>query len=240
MPTRTKGNKARILVVTVDPQIQRLLKSILTANGYQTFFATEAVAAVRADVAPNPELVILDLGLSDLSGQDKIIEIRNGSDVPVIVVSGQRGAAALVAAFDVGADDYIEKPFRASDLLARIRSVLRRSLKVRGEEAVYHRGTLAVDILDHSVARNGEPIKLTPAEFEILSLLVRHSGHVVPYQSFVVSLSGANHCRSKQALRASIWSLRRKIEETPDTPTIVLTEERVGYRLAHDPLQSPS
>jgi two-component system KDP operon response regulator KdpE len=235
MPTRIKGNKARILVVTVDPQIQRLLKSILAANGYQTFFATEAAAAIRAHLAFSPALAILDLGLSDLSGQDKILEIRNGSDIPVIVLSGQRGAAALVAAFDVGADDYIEKPFRASELLTRIRSVLRRSLKARGEEAVYHHGTLVVDILDRSVARNGELIRLTPAEFEILSLLVRRSGHVVPYQSFVDSLSGANHRRSRQALRASIWSLRRKIEEAPDNPTIVLTEERVGYRLANDP-----
>jgi two-component system, OmpR family, KDP operon response regulator KdpE len=237
MPTRIKGNKAHILVVTVEPQIQRLLKLILTANGYQAFFATEAAAAVRAD-APTPELAILDLGLSDLSSQGKILEIRHGSDIPVIVL-GQRGETGLVAALDLGADDYVEKPFRASELLARIRSVLRRSLKARGEEAVYRRGALIVDILDRSVARNGEPIRLTPAEFEILSLLVRNAGHVVPYQRFVDSLSGAKHCRSKQALRASIWSLRQKIEETPDNPTIVLTEERVGYRLANDPSRSP-
>jgi DNA-binding response OmpR family regulator len=153
MPTRIKGNKAHILVVTVEPQIQRLLKSILTANGYQAFFATEAAAAVRAD-APTPELAILDLGLSDLSSQGKILEIRHGSDIPVIVL-GQRGETGLVAALDLGADDYVEKPFRASELLARIRSVLRRSLKARGEEAVYRRGALIVDILDRSVVRNG-------------------------------------------------------------------------------------
>jgi two-component system KDP operon response regulator KdpE len=240
MPTRTKARKARILVVTAEPQIQRLLKSILTANGYYPFFGTEAAVAIRVHAALQPELLILDLGLSDLSGRDKILEIRNDSDIPVIVLSDQRGEAALVAAFDLGADDYVEKPFRASELLARIRSVLRRSLKARGEEAAYHRGTLVVDILDHSVTRDGEPIRLTPTEFEVLSLLVRNAGHVVPYQRFVDSLSGANHCRSKQALRALIWSLRQKIEETPDTPTIVLTEERIGYRLANDPIRSPS
>jgi two-component system, OmpR family, KDP operon response regulator KdpE len=240
MPTRTKGNKARILVVTVDPQIQRLLKSILTANGYQAVFATEPAAAIRAHADLNLELTILDLDLSDLTGQDKILETRNGSDIPVIVLSGQRGAAALIAALDLGADDYVEKPFRASELLARVRAVLRRRLKARGEEAVYHRGALVVDILDHSVARNGEPVRLTPTEFEILAILVRNSGHVVPYQRFVDSLSSVKHCRSKQALRASIWSLRQKIEETPDAPTIVLTEERVGYRLANDPVRPPS
>jgi two-component system KDP operon response regulator KdpE len=232
MPTRTKARKARILVVTAEPQSRRLLESILTANDYHPFFATEPAAAIRGHAALNPELLILDLDLSDLSGQDKILEIRKCSDIPLIVLSGQSDEAALVAALDFGADDYVEKPFRASELLARIRSVLRRSLKARGEEAAYHSGTLVVDILDHSVARNGEPIRLTPTEFEILSLLVRNAGHVVPYQRFVDSRSGARHCRSKQALRASIWSLRQKIEETPDNPAIVLTEERVGYRLA--------
>jgi two-component system, OmpR family, KDP operon response regulator KdpE len=239
MPTRTKGNKARILVVTAEQQIQRLLKSILTDNGYQAFFAAEAAAAARAYAGANPELAILDVGSSDLSSGGKIPEIRHGSDIPVIVL-GQRGEAALVAALDLGADDYVEKPLRASELLARIRSVLRRRLKAHGQEAVYRRGALVVDILDRSVARNGEPIRLTPAEFEILALLVRNSGHVVPYQRFVDSLSGAKHRRSRQALRASIWSLRRKIEETPENPTIVLTEGRVGYRLADDPSRSPS
>jgi two-component system KDP operon response regulator KdpE len=234
MPTRTKGNKARILVVTAEPQIQRLLKSILSANGYQTFFATETAVADRTYAAANPELAILDVAPSDLSSQGKILEIRHGSDIPVIVL-GQRGETALVAALDLGADDYVEKPFRATELLARIRSVLRRSLKAHGEEAVYRHGALVVDILDRSVSRNGEPIRLTRVEFEVLALLVRNSGHVVPYQRFVDSLSGAKPHRSKQSLRASIWSLRHKIEETPDTPTIVLTEERVGYRLANDP-----
>jgi two-component system, OmpR family, KDP operon response regulator KdpE len=240
MPIRTKAHKARILVVTADPQIQKLLKSIFTANGYRVFFAAEASVAIEALKVISLELVVLDLDPSDLSGHDAILEIRRRSNLSLIVLSGQHRETSLVTALDSGADDYVEKPFRASELLARIRLALRRGLKARGEEAVYHRGDLLVDILDHSVMRGGEPIRLTPREFEILSLLVRNSGHVVPYQRFVDSLSDAKHCRSRQALRASIWSLRQKIEETPENPTIVLTEERIGYRLANDPIRSPS
>jgi two-component system, OmpR family, KDP operon response regulator KdpE len=239
MPTRTKAHKARILVVTAEPQIQKLLKSIFTANGYRAFFAADAAAAVRTNAALRPELVVLDRDLSDLSGDEAILGIRRHYDVPMIVLSGERAEADLVAALDLGADDYVEKPFRPSELLARIRSVLRRSFKARGEEAIYRRGDLLVDILDHKVTCGGEPIRLTPTEFEILSLLVRSSGRVVPYQRFVDSLSDAKHCRSRQALRASIWSLRQKIEKTPDDPKIVLTEERIGYRLATDPLRPP-
>jgi two-component system KDP operon response regulator KdpE len=240
MPIRTKAYRARILVITADPQIQKLLKSIFTANGYRVFFAAEASAAIEAHKAVLLELVVLDLDFSDLSGYDAILEIRRRSNLPMIVLSGQRREPNLVAALDSGADDYLEKPFRASELLARIRLALRRSLKARGEEAVYHRGDLLVDILDHSVMRGGEPIKLTPREFEILSLLVRNAGHIVPYQKFVDSLSDAKHSWSRQALRASIWSLRHKIEETPDSPRIVLTEERIGYRLANDSSRSES
>jgi len=145
-----------------------------------------------------------------------------------------------VAALDRGADDYVEKPFRAAELLARIRSVLRRSVKAQGEEAVYQFGDLIVDILDHSVMRGGESIRLTPTEFEILSLLVRNGGRVVSYQRFADSLSDANHRKSRQALRASIWSLRQKVEGDPNNPRILLTEERIGYRLANDPSRSPS
>lgn len=115
--------------------------------------------------------------------------------------------------------------------LARIRSVLRRGLKAKGEEAAYHCGALEIDILDHSVTRGGEPIRLTPTEFEILSLLVRNAGRVVSYRRFLESPSGEHHCRNRQALRAAIWGLRQKIEDDPHNPRIVMTEERFGYRL---------
>jgi two-component system KDP operon response regulator KdpE len=234
MPIRTKARKASILVVTAEPQIQRLLKSILTANGYRAQFAIDAAAVIRANSTLQCELAVLDLDLSDPRGGEAILEIRGRTDMPIIVLSDQHREADLVAALDLGADDYVEKPFRASELLARIRSVLRRGLKARGEHAVYRRGALVVDIIDHTVTRGGEQIRLTPMEFEALSLLVRSCGRIVPYQRFLESQSERKHPRSQQALRASIWSLRQKIEESPDHPTIVLTEGRIGYRLANE------
>jgi two-component system, OmpR family, KDP operon response regulator KdpE len=240
MPTRTKVGKAHILVVTAEPQIEKLLKSILTADGYKAFFAADAKAAVQMQATLCPQVVVLDLDLSELRARDAILETRRFSNVPMIVLSGQHGEADVVAALDLGADDYVERPFRTSELLARIRSVLRRSLKAHGEEAVYHCGDLHVDILDHSVRRDGKPIRLTPTEFEILALLVRNAGRVVSYDRFFEAPSHMRHRRNKQALRATIWSLRQKIEQTPDHPRIVLTEERIGYRLAVDPFRSPS
>jgi two-component system KDP operon response regulator KdpE len=232
---RPRANKAGILIVSVEPQIQKLLKSILSTNGYRLFFAEDAAAAIGLLPALRPELVLLDLEPSDVTGHDAIIEIHRHSALPMIALSDRHREADLVAVLDLGADDYLEKPFRASELLARIRSLLRRSLKAHGEEAIYRRGDLLINVLNRSVTRGGGPIKLTPTEFEVLSLLVRYTGRVVPYRRFLEPARDTMHRRSRQALRSSIWSLRQKIEKTPGDPRIVLTEGRIGYRIAHDP-----
>jgi two-component system, OmpR family, KDP operon response regulator KdpE len=159
--------------------------------------------------------VVLDLDRSDLGSQDAILEIRRCSDVPVIALSSRQPEAYLVAAFDRGADNFVEKPFGVSELLARIRSLLRRALKTKGEKALYHHGAFLIDILGHTVRRDGERVRLKPTEFEILSLLVRNSGRVVSYQRFFKSASGGAYCRNKQALRTSVCSLRQKIEDDP-------------------------
>jgi two-component system, OmpR family, KDP operon response regulator KdpE len=232
MQLRPRANKARILVVSAEPQTLRLLKSILSADGYWLFFAADATTAIGLLSALCAELVLLDLGPFDVAGHNAIIEIRRRSTLPMIVLSDRYKEADLVAVLDNGADDCVEKPFRASELLARIRSLLRRSLNAHSEAAIYHRGDLLIDVLNHSVTRASKPIKLTPTEFEILSLLVRNAGRVVPYRRFLEPGSDAMHRRSKQALRSSIWSLRQKIEDAPNDPRIVLTEERIGYRIA--------
>jgi two-component system, OmpR family, KDP operon response regulator KdpE len=238
MQSRMRARKARILVVSVESQIQKLLRSILSTDGYSVSFAADAAAAIGALPALPPELVLLDLNQADETAHGAILEIRRNSDLPLIVLSYRQREADLVAVLDLGADDYVEKPFRAGELLARIRSLIRRSLKAHSEEATYHRGDLLINVLNHSVTRGGEPVKLTPTEFEILTLLVRSAGRIVPYRRFLEPATGGSYRKSKQALRSSIWGLRQKIEETPNDPRIVLTEERIGYRIGYGPART--
>jgi two-component system KDP operon response regulator KdpE len=231
MSTYTKAHKDRILVIAVEPQTQRLLKLIFSASGYQVLLAVDVSTAIQMHATHPPQLVVLDLDLRELSGCDAIIETRRWSDVPVVALSSRHAEADLIAALDLGADDYVEKPFRSGELLARVRSVLRRGLKAKGEKAVYQYGTLEVDILDHVVTRCGEPIRLAPTEFEILALLVRNVGRVVPYQRFLEPENGKHFCANKRALGTAIWALRQKIEDDPHNPRIVVNEEGFGYRL---------
>lgn len=231
MSTYTKARKDRILVIAIEPQTQRLLVAIFGAGGYQVLLAVDVSTAIEMHAAHPPQLVVLDLDLRELNGRDAIIETRRWLDVPVVALSSLHAEANLIAALDLGADDYVEKPFRTGELLARVRSVLRRGLKAKGEQAVYQFGTLEVDILAHVVKRRGEPIKLAPTEFEILALLVRNVGRVVPYQRFLEPQNGRRCCANKQALLTTIWALRQKIEDDPHNPRLVVNEEGFGYRL---------
>lgn len=204
MPTRTKADKGVVLVVAAEPQVEKLLRSILKADGYQARVAVDAKAAIQMQTTHCPQLIVLDLDASEPSARNIIIEVRHLSDVPLIVLSSHDREADVVMALDFGADDYVVRPFRTSELLARIRSLLRRGVKARGEEAVYHCGDLRVDILDHSVMRHSEPIRLTPTEFKILAILVRSRGRVVSYNAFLQSAGLMRHCKHKETLRTFI------------------------------------
>jgi two-component system KDP operon response regulator KdpE len=231
MSTNTTARKDRILVIAIESQTQGLLKSIFGASGYQVLLAVDVSAAIQMCATHPPQLVVLDLDLRELSGRDAIIETRRWLDVPVVTLSGRHAEADLIAALDLGADDYVEKPFRAGELLARVRAVLRRGLKAKGEQAVYQFGALEVDILAHVVTRCGEPIKLAPTEFEILALLVRNVGRLVSYQRFLEPQNGRPCCANKRALLTAMWALRQKIEDGPRNPRIVVNEEGFGYHL---------
>jgi two-component system, OmpR family, KDP operon response regulator KdpE len=237
---QAKTHKARILVVAADLQVQKLLKAIFAAGGYEASFAADGEGAIRAQAGFRPELVVLDLDLSELRGRDVIPGIRRQSDVPVIALSNRHKEGDVVNALDLGADDFIEMPFRASELLARVRAALRRPLAAKGEKALFQCGSLLIDIVDHRVTRDGAPIKLAPGEFVILSLLVRSSGHIVSHQKLLEALSAAHCCRNRHGLHTRISSLRRKIEDDPNSPKIVLTELRIGYRVAHGAEQAAS
>ena len=228
MSKRAKTPKDPILVVAAEPQIQMLLKSRLEANGYQVLLAVDVATAIKMH-AHHPQLVVLDLDL--MNGSGAIDEMRRFPDVPIIALSSRRTEAALVAALDLGADDYIEKPLRMGEMLARVRSVLRRGFRGRGEEAVFRFGPLEVNILDHVVRRYGEPIRLASTTFEILSLLVRNMGRLVPYQQFIHPPSGKYCCANKRALITAMCALRKAIEDDPNNPILIKNELGLGYRL---------
>ena len=222
--------KARILVVDDEPQILRFLRPSLSAAGYEVITAETAKAAIIAIATAAPELVILDLGLPDRDGKDVITEVRAWSKVPIIVLSARDREAEKVAALDLGADDYINKPFGIGELMARIRTALRHRLEDALESPVLRSGGFEIDTLARTVRRNGETIRLTPKEYDLLHVLVRNAGRVVTHRQVLAAVWGPAHTSDTQYLRVFIGQLRQKIEEDPAIPRLIETEAGVGYR----------
>jgi two-component system KDP operon response regulator KdpE len=226
------SRRPQILVVDDEPQIQRFLKPALAAAGYDVVRAmdgAEALAAVRAHA---PDVVVLDLGLPDMDGKEVIAFVRRHSETPIIVLSARGEEREKIAALDLGADDYVAKPFGIGELLARIRVALRSA--VRGEAApatVLTCGDLAVDLDAHRVTRCGEAVKLTPKEFDLLVALLRAGGRVLTHRALLARVWGAGHTEDTQYLRVFIGQLRQKLETDPAEPALILTEPGVGYRM---------
>ena len=229
------SRRPQILVVDDEPQIQRFLKPALAAAGYDVVRAmdgAEALAAVRAHA---PDVVVLDLGLPDMDGKEVIAFVRRHSETPIIVLSARGEEREKIAALDLGADDYVAKPFGIGELLARIRVALRSA--VRGEAVpatVLTCGDLAVDLDAHRVTRGGEAVKLTPKEFDLLVALLRAGGRVLTHRALLARVWGAGHTEDTQYLRVFIGQLRQKLEVDPAEPTLIMTEPGVGYRMDTD------
>ncbi len=222
--------KARILVVDDEPQILRFLKLGLSAAGYEVITAETAEGSIKAIATAAPELVILDLGLPDRDGKDVIAEVRTWSKVPIIVLSARDREAEKVAALDLGANDYINKPFGIGELMARIRTALRHRLEELKETPVLRSGGLEIDTIARTVKRNGETIRVTPKEYDLLQVLVRNAGRVVTHRQVLAAVWGPAHTSDTQYLRVFIGQLRQKIEEDPAEPKLIATEAGVGYR----------
>ena len=222
--------KTRILVVDDEPQILRFLRPALTAAGYDVVTAETAEAAIKGIATVAPDLVILDLGLPDRDGKDVIVEVRAWSKVPIIVLSARDREAEKVAALDLGADDYINKPFGISELMARIRAALRHKSESAMETPVLRAAGLEIDTLARTVKRDGEPIRLTPKEYDLLHVLVRNSGRVVTHRQVLAAVWGPAHKDDTQYLRVFVSQLRAKIERDPSAPDILRTESGIGYR----------
>lgn len=229
------NDKTQILVVDDEPPIRRLLRTSLTAEGFAVLEAASAGEALEVIGVAKPELLILDLGLPDLDGLDLIKRIRQlGSKVPIIVLSSRGDERGKVQALELGADDYVTKPFGIAELAARIRTALRHRFQEQGNEPVFKSGSLSADLVRRVVTVNGAEVKLSPKEYEILRLLVLHAGKVLTHRFLMQEVWGA--ACDVQYLRIYVRQLRQKIEADPERPAHIITETGVGYRLRiHDP-----
>jgi len=225
-------SKTRVLVVDDEPAILRFLKPALEANGYEMASAGTSADGLKRAAAESPDIVLLDLGLPDGDGKDVIRQVRAWSDVPIIVLSARERDAEKIEALDLGADDYVNKPFNVGELMARMRAALRHRMQRKAETAILRVGDLEVDSVRHRVTRAGVEPKLTPKEFELLSFLARHAGRVLTHRQILTAVWGPAHIEDTQYLRVYVGQLRRKIEKHPDDPRILLTEPGVGYRVA--------
>lgn len=226
-------NKHRILVVEDDIQIQKFVCYALKNKGYQYASSTTGQGALSKLVLENYDIMLLDLGLPDFDGMDVIRKVREWSEIPIIVVSARDQDKDKVAALDIGADDYLTKPFSATELLARIRVAIRHIYKNQNQtaQAILSVGNLQIDLEKHLVFLNKSQIHLTPMEYNLLSLFFKNLGKVLTTSFIIRELWGANYGTDTQALRALMAGLRRKIEITPAKPRYILTEIGVGYRL---------
>jgi two-component system KDP operon response regulator KdpE len=227
--------RPRILLVDDEAAIQRAVGPLLRSRGYEVDIAATGVEALERFVQQPPGLVVLDLGLPDLEGTEVCRQIRAKSDVPIIVLSARGSEADKVNALDLGADDYVTKPFGPEELLARIRVALRRiSSEDAPDTGVLRAGTLTIDYDRRRVVRNDEEIRLTPKEFELLSLLARNHDRVLTHRAILKEVWGPNAVEQPEHLWTLVAQLRKKIEPDPANPKYLLSEPWVGYRFATD------
>lgn len=222
-------NNAEILVIDDEVQIQKLLEITLQSNDYGVRKAVTAREGLAVAATHPPDLILLDLGLPDENGHEVLKQLREWYNKPVIILSVQGGEEDIVKALDNGANDYLVKPFRTGELLARIRSALR-STTMDEESPILDGGELQIDLALRTVKKNGEIIKLTATEYTLLALLARNEGKVLTHHYLLREVWGPGYISQSQYLRVYVAQLRKKIENDPNQPTHIITESGVGYR----------
>jgi two-component system, OmpR family, KDP operon response regulator KdpE len=222
----------RILIVDDEPNIVATVSPLLRARGYDVLSAMSGRAGLDTLERDKPDLVVLDLGLPDLDGVEVCRQMRQTSNVPILVLSARGAEGDKVAALDAGADDYVTKPFGSEELLARIRAALRRSDSAAATSGPIVRGALVIDRDRFRVLRDGEEVRLTPKEFELLTYLAQHPGRVLTHRTILKAIWGPHAIDQPEHLRVLVGSLRKKIELDPSSPQYILTEPWVGYRFA--------
>lgn len=224
------GN-TRVLIIEDDPAIQRFLRNTLRVQDYDVWDARTGADGLRLVRQIRPDIVILDLGLPDMDGMDVIAQVRAGLSVPILVLSSRGDEAGKVRALDLGADDYVTKPFGVDELMARLRTALRHRLASEGSLPVFATGGLVVDLTHRRVSVDGGEIKLSRKEYEILRELVVHAGKVLTHRHLLKVAWGHESAVDVQYLRVYIRQIRQKIERSAEQPTYIVTEPGVGYRL---------
>jgi two-component system KDP operon response regulator KdpE len=228
--------KPLVLMIEDDPQIRRFLRAALAAEDYQFYEALTAEEGIAQAAARQPDLVLLDLGLPDRDGLEVIRGIRLWSQMPIVVLSARGQEKDKIAALDLGADDYVAKPFAVGELLARIRAALRRAapLAADGADTVIRFGEVQADFEKRVITVSGEEVHLTPNEYKLLQVLIKHAGRVVTQRQLLNEVWGPQHTEQSQYLRVYVAQLRRKLERDPARPRYLQTEPGVGYRLSLD------
>jgi two-component system, OmpR family, KDP operon response regulator KdpE len=224
-------NGERVLVVDDEPQILRFLKPSLSAAGYDVVTAATGAEALKAAATLAPDVIVLDLGLPDMDGKEVIRRLREWSKVPIVVLSARDRETEKIAVLDLGADDYVNKPFGIGELMARLRTALRHAARQAGELSQLTAGALSIDIPGHSVTLSGQPLKLTPKEFDLLAILVRNAGRVVTHRQILTAVWGPAHTEDLQYLRVFVGQLRQKLRTGSDISELIQNEPGIGYRL---------
>lgn len=222
---------ARVLVVDDDRAIRRFLRTSLAAHGYVVLEAETGQGALQAVMAQRPDVIILDLGLPDLDGVEVARQLREWTQIPIIVLSVREHEEDKIAALDAGADDYLTKPFGVGELMARLRVALRHAISQVDETAEFVLGDLKVDLARRVVEVRGEDVQLTPTEYALLRILIRHAGKVLTHHQLLHEVWGPGYEQEKHLLRVNVSNLRSKLEAEPARPQYILTEPGVGYRL---------
>jgi two-component system, OmpR family, KDP operon response regulator KdpE len=222
-------NKAEILVIDDEPQLRKLLQITLESNGYGCKAAHSAREGLVMAGNHPPDLMLLDLGLPDESGHNVLQKLRKWYTAPIIILSVQKAEEEIIKALDQGANDYLSKPFRTGELLARIRSALRNAASEENE-TIFQFGNLEVNLLGRTIKKNELLLKLTSTEYNLLALLVKNEGKVLTHQFLLRAIWGPGYINQSQYLRVFVAQLRKKIEDDPNRPVHLLTESGVGYR----------
>lgn len=222
---------AKILIVDDEPQILRFLRASLPPHGYECVEASTGAEALRSFAKERPDALILDLGLPDQDGFSVIQAIRANALTPIIALSARNDVEGKVRALELGADDYVTKPFDMAELLARLKAALRHGLQAVGEAPIFRTGPLAVDLINRRVMLDENEVHLSPKEYSLLRFLVGHAGKVVTHQQLLKEVWGPAHLEDVQYLRVLMRQLRQKIEPDNAVATLLITEPGVGYRL---------